>query len=150
MERTPSSSMHSANDMPTSPKANGAASPKQTSPFLTPKLVPIHIIIFIIYPITVVLGILSNHPRESYFARKDNFINVLFLKSAWAWTSLAFFSHIARVPQKVGPWARYGVATIWWYLVTQWCFGPPIMDKVYSLDLLTKSRYFVELEGYVN
>jgi Inositol phospholipid synthesis and fat-storage-inducing TM len=132
----PPSSMHSANDIPTSPKSNRTVPSKHTTPSLTPKLVHIQIIIFTVYPITVLLGILSNHPRESYFARKDNFLNVLFLKVAWAWTSLAFFSHIARVPQKVGPLARYGVATIWWYLVTQWCFGPPIMDKVYGLDFV--------------
>ena len=48
----------------------------------------------------------------------------------WAWTSIAFFLHVARVPQKIGPVARYVSATIWWILVTQWCFGAPIMDKV--------------------
>jgi hypothetical protein len=72
----------------------------------------------------------SNRPPESYFARKDNFVNVYFLKFGWLWTSLAFFAHTSQVTNVIGPFVRYVVATIWWYLVTQWCFGPPIMDKV--------------------
>ena len=117
-------------DLPTTPKGNGTATTKLTTPTLTPKLIPIQIIIFASYPITVLLGIVSNHTTESYFSRKNNIINVLFLKFTWAWTTIAFFAHVARIPQKVAPIARYLIATTWWYLVTQWCFGPPIMDKV--------------------
>ena len=126
----PTTSLQSPN--PTAQLPQNLQPPQNTQlPLLIPKLVPIQVLIFACYPLTVFLGILSNHPRESYFSRKDNFINVLFLKSSWGWTSLAFFAHLIGVPQKVGPLVRYGVATIWWYLVTQWCFGPPIMDKVF-------------------
>jgi hypothetical protein len=132
MEATASSpSMRTTDMIASTSKPNGTTPSKPATPSLTPKLIPIPVMLFAVYPITVLLGILSNQPPESYFSRKDNLINVLFLKSAWLWTSFAFFSHIARVPQKIGPVARYGVATIWWYLVTQWCFGPPIMDKVF-------------------
>jgi len=113
------------------PKQNGSISTKSATPSLTPQFVPLQIAIFALYPLTVVLGIISNHPPESYFARKDNLINLLFLKFAWLWTSIAFFTLLPFSPKKIGPTARYGVATIWWYLVTQWCFGPPIMDKVF-------------------
>jgi len=99
-------------------------------PSLIPKLDTIQLIILAIYPTTVLLGMVSNHPVDSYFAQKDNLINVYFLKYGWLWTSLAFFAHISHMTQVTGPLARYLVATIWWYLVTQWCFGPPIMDMV--------------------
>ena len=98
-------------DLPTTPKPNGTILQNTRLHTLTPKLVPIQVIIFASYPITVLLGILSNHPPESYFSRKDNIINVLFLKFAWGWTTIAFFIHVARVPQKVAPLARYMVAT---------------------------------------
>jgi hypothetical protein len=117
-------------NIPSPRESNGPVSSYRVPPYLTPKLVPLQLVILAIYPITVLLGVISNHPAESYFARKDNLINVLFLKLAWAWTSLAFFLHLIRVPQKIGPSTRYVIATVWWYLVTQWCFGPPIMDKV--------------------
>ena len=115
-------------------KANGSVMPTPIGPFLTPKLAPVQIIIFAIYPFTILLGTLSNHPTESYFSRKDNIINILFLKLAWGWTTIAFFMHLARLPQKTRPLVRYVIATVWWYLVTQWCFGAPIMDKVSPFD----------------
>jgi hypothetical protein len=133
-------------------KTNGISpttTPAQTAS-VTPNLVPVQLIILALYPITVLLGILSNHPPESYFARKDNLINVFFLKFSWGWTSLAFLALLPHVPEKTRSLARFSVATIWWYLVTQWCFGPPIMDKVRSTDGLIDGRYFEELAGYVN
>jgi hypothetical protein len=119
--------------VPSPPKVNGNAISTTPSPTFTPKLSPFQIVILAAYPITVLLGILSNYPQDSYFSRKDNFINIVFLKFTWGWTSLAFFLHLARVPQKVAPLARYATATIWWTLVTQWAFGAPIMDKVNPL-----------------
>src|SRR5271170_2382395 len=110
---------------------NGSLHPKSAPASLTPRLLPIQIIILAIYPITVLLGLVSNHPQDSYFARKDNLINVYLLKFAWFWATIAFFVHVVRVPKKLGPLVRYLAATIVWYLVTQWCFGPPIMDKLF-------------------
>ena len=110
---------------------NGFLHPTSPPASLTPRLLPIQIIILAIYPITVVLGLVSNHPQDSYFARKDNLINVYLLKFAWFWATIAFFVHVVRVPKKLGPLVRYLAATIVWYLVTQWCFGPPIMDKLF-------------------
>jgi len=117
---------------PTPPQnTNGSLYTKSFPASLTPRLLPIQIIILVIYPITVLLGLVSNHPPDSYFARKDNFINVYLLKFAWFWTTIVFFAHVVRVPRKMAPVVRYLAATIVWYLVTQWCFGPPIMDKVF-------------------
>lgn len=115
---------------PSTQKANIYLHSKPSTPSLTPKLGLHQIAILAAYPITVFLGMISNHPSESYFALKGNFLNVFFLKFAWGWTSLAFFMHVARIPRKLVPIGRYAIATLLWYLVTQWCFGPPIMDKV--------------------
>jgi hypothetical protein len=113
-------------------KTNGASmsSSTQNTSIYTPGLVHLELVILAVYPLTVLLGIISNHPPESYFAQKSNLINLFFLKFGWAWTTIAFILHLSRLPQKVAPSVRYAAATIWWYLVTQWCFGPPIMDKV--------------------
>ena len=130
METTHRPSPRSKADVPQQTNGSLPVSSQPTSP--TPALVPVQLAIIAIYPITVFLGILSNHPPHSYFAQKDNIINVVFLKMAWGWTTLAYLALIAHVPQKVNSVARYTVASIWWYLVTQWCFGPPIMDKVWT------------------
>jgi hypothetical protein len=150
MQSTTSPSSGIYQNLPPSSKENGTPHNTSTNATLTPRVEPAQLAILAVYPFTVFLGFLSNHPPESYFARKDNFINILFLKFAWAWTSLAFFAHVARVPQKVGPSARYAVATIWWYLVTQWCFGPPIMDKVELTNFVADYRYFEGPVAFVN
>nr|POF15234.1 fit family protein scs3 [Quercus suber] len=77
----------------------------------------------------------------SYFARKTNIFNVYFVKIGWFWTTLAFFLLIITHPS-LGPslkpqftrrraqaLARYVCVTVVWILVTQWCFGPGIVDR---------------------
>src|SRR5579859_4018796 len=128
MESKPRPSPRSKPDVP--PESNSSVQTPAQTTSITPTLVPVQLAILAIYPITVFLGILSNHPTNSYFAQKHNVINVLFLKMSWGWTTLAYLALVSHVPQKVNSLARYTVASIWWYLVTQWCFGPPIMDKV--------------------
>ncbi|PWY95789.1 hypothetical protein BO94DRAFT_600500, partial [Aspergillus sclerotioniger CBS 115572] len=85
------------------------------------------------------------HP-VNYFARKDNIFNLYFVKIGWFWTTLAVvlilvsqpaYTHVrarihrARRTVQVG--LRWGCATIVWYAVTQWFFGPPIMDRGFVL-----------------
>ncbi|PSR80906.1 inositol phospholipid synthesis and fat-storage-inducing TM-domain-containing protein [Coniella lustricola] len=71
----------------------------------------------------------------SYFARKSNIFNVYFVKRGWAWVTLAFlfflFHHpaTASTQQRTRGLLRWGLATLWWLLVTQWCFGPAIIDR---------------------
>jgi ATP adenylyltransferase len=76
----------------------------------------------------------------SYFARKSNIFNVFFVKRGWGWTSLAFFAFLFTHPsvapsvgnfstRKVRGLVRWMLATTWWFLITQWCFGPPIIDR---------------------
>lgn len=77
----------------------------------------------------------------SYFAKKSNVFNVYFVKVGWFWTTLAFFLLIVTHPS-LGPSlrpqltrrraqaiARYLCVTTVWILVTQWCFGPGIVDR---------------------
>lgn len=71
----------------------------------------------------------------SYFARKSNIFNVFFVKRGWAWISLAFFvflfSHpaTANTQRRARALLRWGLVTTWWVLVTQWCFGPALIDR---------------------
>lgn len=87
----------------------------------------------------------------SYFARKDNVINVFFVKAGWAWYSLALLlfhgAHAlfpaARSSSSPSPTvtylraargaARYAAATLAWALVTQWFFGPALIDRSFRL-----------------
>ncbi|KAI0025024.1 inositol phospholipid synthesis and fat-storage-inducing TM-domain-containing protein [Xylariomycetidae sp. FL0641] len=75
----------------------------------------------------------------SYFAQKSNLFNILFVKRGWAWISAAF-SVFALAHPAVGKGSggggrqlkaalRWVLVTTWWFLVTQWCFGPPIIDR---------------------
>ncbi|KAK0630934.1 inositol phospholipid synthesis and fat-storage-inducing TM-domain-containing protein [Bombardia bombarda] len=71
----------------------------------------------------------------SYFARKDNLFNVLFVKRGWAWITLAFFCFILTHPalasgsRRARAAVRWGIVTAWWVAVTQWFFGPAIIDR---------------------
>ncbi|KAK4155732.1 inositol phospholipid synthesis and fat-storage-inducing TM-domain-containing protein [Chaetomidium leptoderma] len=75
----------------------------------------------------------------SYFARKDNLFNVLFVKRGWAWITAAFGAFVLAHPayrgggnqtrRRVRAGVRWVVVTGWWVFVTQWCFGPPIIDR---------------------
>jgi Inositol phospholipid synthesis and fat-storage-inducing TM len=65
----------------------------------------------------------------------------------WLWTSLVFFIFLATHPlvrsksaiegnwgtQHAKALTRFGLVTLWWILVTQWFFGPPIMDRGFTL-----------------
>lgn len=71
----------------------------------------------------------------SYFARKDNAFNTLFVKRGWGWVTVAFVVFVATHPAigtaraRVRATVRWALVTGWWALVTQWCFGPPIIDR---------------------
>lgn len=76
----------------------------------------------------------------SYFARKDNLFNVLFVKRGWAWITVAFFAFVVTHPaltastsRKARAALRWAAVTGWWILVTQWCFGPALIDRGFRL-----------------
>ncbi|KAF3163482.1 hypothetical protein TWF106_004780 [Orbilia oligospora] len=102
------------------------------------------ILISLIYPATIVLGSLFSiispiGQSASYFSRKNNIFNVLFVKIGWFWTTVAFLVHITNLRHPNVTHARskalirWGLATLAWILVTQWFFGPPLMDRTFTV-----------------
>lgn len=81
----------------------------------------------------------SNAP--SYFAKKSNIFNVYFVKIGWVWITAAFFllifSHPSLGPplrpqftrRRIQAALRYVCITATWLFVTQWFFGPAIIDR---------------------
>ena len=126
------------------------------SPFFPTRL---EALLLAIYPTTLLLGsifstlsptsrsapysaVSQSHPPEfapSYFAQKKNIFNVYFVKIGWFWTTLAFFVFLLFHPgfgagvsrRRVRAVARYTVVTLWWVFVTQWFFGPPLIDTMF-------------------
>ncbi|KAG5418814.1 hypothetical protein I9W82_003532 [Candida metapsilosis] len=98
-------------------------------------------------------------PQEevyNYYNNKHNLFNTVFVKRGWGWTTLIIivFYAVVIIPKLVSnnsigsgstiqqekkveflakAIARYAVITFWWILFTQWCFGLPIMDKIFIL-----------------
>ncbi|EEY16442.1 conserved hypothetical protein [Verticillium alfalfae VaMs.102] len=79
----------------------------------------------------------AQHPSEApgYFARKNNVFNVVYVKRGWFWTTVVFGLFVATHPalqnakRRMQAGVRWAVATALWFLVTQWCFGPAIIDR---------------------
>ena len=99
----------------------------------------------------------------SYFAQKRNVFNVYFVKFGWFWCSLALLVFVGLVSRGRAAGAaarkrfdamtvpeqeveagerwrrmwqvalRYAVATTFWLAVTQWFFGPPLVDRGFAL-----------------
>ncbi|KAI7833864.1 inositol phospholipid synthesis and fat-storage-inducing TM-domain-containing protein [Kickxella alabastrina] len=78
-------------------------------------------------------------PAISLWASKRNPLNMYFAKLAWAWTTALF---VAALPLRNGSRpaaataryaARYVLATLYWFLMTQWCFGPSLFDRFFRL-----------------
>ncbi|EYE94337.1 putative inositol phospholipid biosynthesis protein Scs3 [Aspergillus ruber CBS 135680] len=88
---------------------------------------------------------LSSPPESpvNYFARKDNVFNVYFVKIGWLWLTLAFASLLISQPvyrktatssgRLTQATVRYALATTAWYLMTQWFFGPPVIDRSFVI-----------------
>jgi len=67
-----------------------------------------------------------------YFATKSNFLNVVFIKRAWAWTSSTFlFLWITspRQQRSVRRLSKWVAATAAWLVFTSWFFGPALIDR---------------------
>ncbi|KAI9852648.1 MAG: hypothetical protein M1838_006105 [Thelocarpon superellum] len=115
----------------------------------------IEFLLFTAYPATLFLGSLfslldpstratqydsvtqSHHPPPSYFADKRNVFNLLFVKIGWFWISLVYliflFPSPVLTPRRFQGLIRYSVVTFYWIVVTQWFFGPPIIDRLFTL-----------------
>lgn len=81
----------------------------------------------------------------SYFAKKSNVFNIFFVKQGWAWVTFSYlfflFTHptagpvgsLELTPRRLRGLLRYGLVTLWWIFVTQWFFGPAIIDRGFLL-----------------
>jgi len=90
--------------------------------------------------------------QPSYFAGKKNLINLIFVKRGWLWTTLALaFLQLTTRPSPAALKAtpvttknrmtnhyfqavvRYALLTSLWVITTQWFFGPPLIDRSFTL-----------------
>lgn len=99
---------------------------------------------------------------QNYFSQKHNVFNLLFVKVGWFWTTAAFIVHLLRIrgpthsststaststssssssnsstnntttKLQIKAAIRWGLATLFWVFITQWFFGPPLMDRTFS------------------
>jgi hypothetical protein len=81
----------------------------------------------------------------SYFAKKSNIFNLYFVKQGWAWITLSYFfflfthpstgppATLVLTPRRIRGALRWAIVTAWWIFVTQWFFGPPIIDRGFLL-----------------
>lgn len=146
-------------ESPSKPASRSQTAPPRNPPFLPTPVEAIALGIFpLILIFGTVYSILSPETRAapydpvlqshhqdpsiapSYFARKSNIFNVFFVKRGWGWTTLAYFAFLFTHPsiapspsnfttRKVRGLIRWALATTWWFLITQWCFGPAIIDR---------------------
>lgn len=91
-----------------------------------------------------------SRPEEvyNYFNNSNNVLNQYFVKLGWAWNtvivSVFYILHWTRSTRAtagllgatsavalVAAVARYLAATVWWVLFTKWCFGLPLMDRIF-------------------
>ncbi|ORY94194.1 inositol phospholipid synthesis and fat-storage-inducing TM-domain-containing protein [Syncephalastrum racemosum] len=82
------------------------------------------------YCLTVLLGYLTSSywPTTFFFNDKHNVLNQYIVKLGWFWTTVALASTLTT-HRKV--WLRYGTITLYWFMMTQWCFGPSLIDRVF-------------------
>ncbi|EHY57637.1 hypothetical protein HRR83_005455 [Exophiala dermatitidis] len=79
--------------------------------------------------------------QTNYFAGKRNLINIYFVKMGWFWSTLAFVLLQATtrprssIAQKhyIQAGLRYALVTLSWFLTTQWCFGPALIDRSFTI-----------------
>ncbi|CCE86682.1 Piso0_005185 [Millerozyma farinosa CBS 7064] len=88
----------------------------------------------------------SQEAVYNYYNDKRNILNQFFVKKGWAWTTVVIVVFYILILRSKHPKVqsqqekirllrngliKYSIMTFWWVLFTQWCFGLPIMDKVF-------------------
>ncbi|KAI1854885.1 hypothetical protein JX265_002524 [Neoarthrinium moseri] len=144
---------------PSSPNARNSSSSSSSTaatPRTAPHLpTPLEVLVLAVYPVLLIFGTLFSvlspetravpydatgqshvqHDAPSYFARKNNLFNTLFVKRGWGWITLAFVAFLLTHPALASPTRklkagiRWALVTGWWVIVTQWCFGPALIDR---------------------
>ncbi len=115
--------------------------------------------VFLIYPVTILIGSWAKWSALLEEPFRHNLVNILFIKKGWGWTTVVYVYLLVqqrggqqggveseRIKARQGSQGsqssqatilktlvRWGLMTVWWILVTQWCFGPPIMDRGFLL-----------------
>lgn len=153
-KRAGKSSTASKSPKPSTSPATMTTATQRTSPLLP---TPVERLALGLFPLLLVFGslfaVLSPHTRAmtydaaaqahtaadgsapAYFARKTNLFNVYFVKRGWAWTTAAVLGFVLTHPSVGSPLARvravtrWTVVTAWWFVVVQWCFGAPMIDR---------------------
>jgi hypothetical protein len=81
----------------------------------------------------------------SYFAQKSNLFNQVFVKRGWFWVTVSYFFFLfthpstgpsrspTLTPKRIRGTIRWAIVTLWWIFVTQWFFGPAIIDRGFTL-----------------
>ncbi|KAK8016559.1 hypothetical protein PG993_014748 [Apiospora rasikravindrae] len=155
--RSRSNKMAATSNGPESSASQSTATAKRNPPHLPTAL---ETLALVLYPTVLAFGTLfsvlspqtraapydsirQSHVQDlapSYFARKDNLFNILFVKRGWAWITIAFAAFVITHPaltssttRKVRAGLRWAAITGWWFLVTQWCFGPALIDRGFRL-----------------
>ncbi|KAG5986759.1 hypothetical protein E4U54_005274 [Claviceps lovelessii] len=141
------------------PSPPAASSPPRNSPYLP---TPTERLVLALFPTILVFGTIfslvspqtrsayydhttQSHAQDpnlapSYFARKSNIFNVVFVKRGWGWTTLGFYFFLLThpstgaggldlTPRRLRAILRWAAVTAWWFLVTQWFFGAPLIDR---------------------
>ncbi|KAK5196638.1 hypothetical protein LTR99_005427 [Exophiala xenobiotica] len=80
-------------------------------------------------------------PHTNYFSGKRNIFNIYFVKRGWFWTTMALI--LLQISTRPPPALkqkhylqaalRYTLATVSWFLTTQWCFGPALIDRSFTI-----------------
>ncbi|RCK54776.1 FIT family protein scs3 [Candida viswanathii] len=113
----------------------------------TTKIHPGEFLFILSFVVNFIIGRIIHFaaPEEevyNYYTNKRNVFNQVFVKRGWGWTTLVmvlFYSNViyrartgsSRIAVARKAAVHYVLATTWWVLFTQWCFGMPIMDKIF-------------------
>lgn len=124
------------------------------------------IVLLSTFPILIVIGQFMNRfsPEETihnYFTSRGNLVNTYFVKFGWFWTIFSYSVIIFTKIRKSGinrrlmilSITKVTIITIGWILFTQWCFGPPLMDRIFIItggqcDNVLESKIPEKLKKY--
>lgn len=98
-----------------------------------------------------IAGELVNLPTF-YLTEKKNVFNQVFVKKGWAWTMILLLFLIASCKSsRLGSLKKLFGATAYWFLITQWTFGPSLLERIYktigSCSLLHLKEFHLCHEG---
>ncbi|KAH9962093.1 inositol phospholipid synthesis and fat-storage-inducing TM-domain-containing protein [Lactifluus volemus] len=74
----------------------------------------------------------QHHLATTYsLASKRSFLNVIFLKWSWAWSTAAFLPLFFTSPlSRTRRFLQWFIATIAWFTLTSWFFGPALLTRL--------------------